>query len=488
MAKSVTDGDRLELNLEILGKLSRGDMIAAAGEDGKFVRKTNFLTQAWRKGETHDKDLFTQIQNVLDDALDKIKNDPETPLGGKYLQALKGLEVLLSTYRSKGSKEFAYVEQLTLVLKAHDGAREPDPRAGKLIDLGKRAIHYLEDCRIRSTNNYFFKKGGHEGKYFGYKVDAALLELFVRNDDATFISKVGTKVEFEKVRDAVLKIMQQSVSRSEKRTLLEKKLNDLLGGDGRNYTAKELLRLVPEKGQELTFFKRSRVPRDPMNERLQSAQNAIRMRFGNCGQKASVVATWLSENTASHDITIARVGAIYNEETDTGYDHNWVFMSREAKLIDAIESCIKKTTGNAATYKDLFPRDTVVVDGWTADCWVLRDWFNSVGNPRQLTVRRRIRKVVEKGLIKAVFETVKWPPLGEYSNFRLRFANMPDWGWHLKKSSSVPAEIRQSIVEQSELHEAATMVSHHSMRTISETSDSVDYEDGYEYRLLRPWG
>ena len=221
MAKSVTDGDRLELNLEILGKLSRGDMIAAAGEDGKFVRKTNFLTQAWRKGETHDKDLFTQIQNVLDDALDKIKNDPETPLGGKYLQALKGLEVLLSTYRSKGSKEFAYVEQLTLVLKAHDAERAPDPRASKLIDLGKRAIHYVEDCRIRSTNVHHLRHGGHQNKYFGYRVDNALLQMFVLNTKMEFRKPDKTVVEHDTVRDAVLKIMQKPVSRSEKRKELE---------------------------------------------------------------------------------------------------------------------------------------------------------------------------------------------------------------------------------------------------------------------------
>jgi hypothetical protein len=472
MPKQVTDQDALTLNLEILGKLSRGDMLAAAGEDGKFVRKTNFLTQAWRKSETHDKDLFTQIERVLNHALDQIKVDPETPLSGKYIQALKGLEVLLSTYRSKGSKEFAYVEQTTLVLEAHNGAREPEPSVGKLIDLGKRAIHYVKDCRIRSNNNAFiYYGGGHSSRYFGFAVDVALTELLVRSDDAIIRSRDGRDVEFDQIRDAVLEIMRKPGRRRDKREQLHAKLNELLGDGQKMYSMVELLR------HGVLGDNRIGVEIDPINYsggspsamRIKAATNAIRMRFGNCGEKTCVAATWLGENTVGDSITIARVAG-------SVYDHEWVFISRDGKsLKSALAACESRELGaGAATFKHVFPRDTVVVDGWTEDCWGLRDWFNSVGNPRQLNVRRRIRSCTENGQIE-LREIVEWPPGGENSNFRLRFAHLAEWNWHGKKSASVSSAARQTILDEADLLDSASLISNRSLDSLCSQEDARRY-------------
>ena len=55
--------------------------------------------------------------------------------------------------------------------------------------------------------------------------------------------------------------------------------------------------------------------------------------------------------------------------------------------------------------------------------WQLRALTNSVGNPRQLGVRRNIRKAIVSGQIDC-FEYVSWPPLHPYTTFRLRFAHM----------------------------------------------------------------
>jgi hypothetical protein len=149
-------------------------------------------------------------------------------------------------------------------------------------------------------------------------------------------------------------------------------------------------------------------------------------------------------------------------------------ISREAKLIDAIESCINKRKENAATFKDLFPRDTVVVDGWTEDCWGLRDWFNGVGNPRQLNVRRRVRSSAENGQIE-LLEIVEWPPGGENSNFRLRFAHMAEWNWHVKKSASLSSAARQTILDEYELLDGASLVSSRSRDSLCSQEDARRY-------------
>ena len=58
----VTDGDNWQVNLTILGKLDRGNMLAIASTNGKLERKTNWLTKAANKNKTHDDELFKQIE------------------------------------------------------------------------------------------------------------------------------------------------------------------------------------------------------------------------------------------------------------------------------------------------------------------------------------------------------------------------------------------------------------------------------------------
>ena len=102
-----SDKSVYKTNLVILGKIQRGDMLAAAGPDGKFTRKTNWLTKATSSDKTHDEKLFQQIEDVLRVSEFDIDGDPDgqKELIQQYIQANKGLEILLSTYRSKGSKE-----------------------------------------------------------------------------------------------------------------------------------------------------------------------------------------------------------------------------------------------------------------------------------------------------------------------------------------------------------------------------------------------
>ena len=73
----VTDGDNWQVNLTILGKLDRGNMLAVASNNGKLERKTNWLTKAANKNKTHDDELFKQIEDVLAIAETKIDENPD---------------------------------------------------------------------------------------------------------------------------------------------------------------------------------------------------------------------------------------------------------------------------------------------------------------------------------------------------------------------------------------------------------------------------
>lgn len=457
---------KLADNLDVLGKLSRGDMLAKAGDDGKFVRKTNLLTQALKKSKTHDQELFDQIQKVLTaaEATIEVDLDGNDDLKNRYVKANKGLETLLSTYRSKGSKEFGLIDQLDVLLKEHaanfeEHKKGAGSRGQDLFAIGQRAVKYVKDCRIRSTNNVlvFVRGGGHASRYFGFHTDDHLLCLLVRQDDAVIRGKSGQQVHSEELRKAVLDIMRKPGHRKDKRTQLKSKLNQILGDGVREYTTHDLLTVGvnpgDDRGWETYFNKTMHACHDPSEGyalRFRYARNAIRMRFGNCTQKACVAATWLSENTMGDDIGIFRVAGL-------GYAHAWVMISRDAEKMNF---CLK---GGAKTKTD-YPRDTVVVDGWTLDCWGLRDWFNPVCNPRQLYHRVRIRGCAEEGRIE-FDEQVRWPPPAEFANFRLRFAHMADWSCnvmtlnkqkdsvrrlvtHLSRFSGVPEQILFSETEE----------------------------------------
>jgi len=82
--------ENYQANLTILGKLERGDMLAVAGDDGKLVRKTNWLTQAKNNSKTRGEELFTQISSVLDTAENKIDANPQDVLIKQYVKAHKG--------------------------------------------------------------------------------------------------------------------------------------------------------------------------------------------------------------------------------------------------------------------------------------------------------------------------------------------------------------------------------------------------------------
>ena len=181
----VTDGDNWQVNLTILGKLDRGNMLAVASNDGKLVRKTNWLTKAANKNKTHDDELFNQIEAVLAFAETKIDENPDEnhELIKQYVQANKGLEILLSTYKSKGSKETYLIDKLTLLLAHHvvnfeTNNAKVEPNNQKLKKFAEQAIQFVNDCRIRSVNNVM--RGGWGNSYFGEKYDRVLFGLLVR--------------------------------------------------------------------------------------------------------------------------------------------------------------------------------------------------------------------------------------------------------------------------------------------------------------------
>jgi hypothetical protein len=424
---------KLADNLDVLGKLSRGDMLAKAGDDGKFVRKTNLLTQALKKSKTHDQELFDQIQKVLTaaEATIEVDLDGNDDLKNRYVKANKGLETLLSTYRSKGSKEFGLIDQLDVLLKEHaanfeEHKKGAGSRGQDLFAIGQRAVKYVKDCRIRSVNNALLIHGlGHSSRYFGFHTDVHLLNLLVRTEDGIVKGRGGQRVKSEELRKAVLDIMRRPGHRKDKRTQLKEKLNEMLGAHGREYSMHDLLTLAEDdykvlnrRGKENYFARVMAKPgetafqRTAAEERIIGARNAIRMRFGNCHEKACVAATWLSENTIGGNVGILRAGG-------TNYDHAWVMVSRDA---EKMKSCFRSLSNRKAD----FPRDTVVVDGWTLDCWGLRDWFNPACNARQLYVRQKIRGCVKNDEC-GLPELVEWPPPAGFANFRLRFAHMADW-------------------------------------------------------------
>jgi hypothetical protein len=413
---AVSRGPALADNLKTLGKMQRGDMLAKADTSGRLVRKTNWLTQKHNSSRTHDADLFAEIKEILTATESKIEeNDqnPENEFTTLYVNAIKGLETLLQTYRSKGSKETDLIDQLTLVLVEHVANIEKNSTGPQEVDslmaVAKQTVKYVQDCRIRSTNNNFMRSGGIGWSYYDRAWDEYLLVLLVRG--SSDIKGFGNRTARD-LKTVLLDISRRPISRNEKRRLLATELNGFFKSDDwLNHLRtmqgpgwKTYTRAWTERGVLISPVRNER-------ERHKRARRALRTRFGNCGEKTAVAATHLAEATRG-TIGICRVGG-------KQYDHGWVLISRhKQQLIDGCRELAKNGRG-----KGLLPRDTVVVDGWTKDWWGLRDWFNPLGNTRQLAVRRKIRaEIADHGL--EVDEEVNWPPFPENSYFRLRYAHL----------------------------------------------------------------
>ena len=413
---AVSRGPALADNLKTLGKMQRGDMLAKADTSGRLVRKTNWLTQKHNSSRTHDADLFAEIKEILTATESKIEeNDqnPENEFTTLYVNAIKGLETLLQTYRSKGSKETDLIDQLTLVLVEHVANIEKNTTGpqgvNSLMAVAKQTIQYVQDCRIRSTNNNLLRSGGIGWSYYDKEWDKYLLSLLVRG--SSDVNGGGSRTARE-LKTVVLDISRRPISRNEKRQLLATTLNTMFGSDG----GFQHLRPMYDTGY-IDFFDewmdRGLVPGRPLHEkeRHKLARRAMRTRFGNCQEKTAVAATHLVEATRG-EIGICRVAG-------TQYDHAWVLISRHKKQL--IGGCLALAKNGRG--KRLLPRDTVVVDGWTKDWWGLRNWFNPLGNARQLAVRQSIRnEIADNGI--QFREIVSWPPFAENSYFRLRYAHL----------------------------------------------------------------
>jgi len=455
---AVSIGPAIADNLKTLGKMQRGDMLAKADTSGRLVRKTNWLTQKHNSSRTHDADLFAEIKAVLTAAESKIENDqnPENEFTTLYVNAIKGLETLLQTYRSKGSKETDLIDQLTLVLVEHVANIEKNTTGpqgvNSLMAVAKQTIKYVQDCRIRSTNNNFLKSGGIGWDYYDKTWDCYLLVLLVRGSSGV---KVGNDKTLRDLKTLLIDISRRPISRNEKRRILAAALNSWFGSDGGLQHLRTIRYGTNYKDFQTEWTERN-VPKGSWlreKERHKLARRALRTRFGNCGEKTAVTATHLVEATRGA-IGICRVGG-------KEYDHDWVLISRQKKeLIQGCEQLAENGRG-----KQLLPRDTVVVDGWTKDWWGLRDWFNPLGNTRQLAVRQSIRKeIANNGLF--IHEFVRWPPAPENSYFRLRYAHLtqmnpdllgPDFTWAkyqdaVNKLKQYRATLSQ-VLSQNTLHQ-----------------------------------
>ncbi len=409
----VTAGNNLQANLIIFGKLERGDMLAVAGDDGKLVRKTNWLTQATNKNETRGKELFTQIKDVLDSAVTKMEEDDyevNNVLIKQYVKANKGLEILLSTYKSKGSKETELIGNLSLVLVQHMKNFQTHnilaPEKQDLKKYAEQAIQFVNDCRIRSVNNIF------GNSYFGEE-DTRLLTQIVRVANVKPTTSTNKKINHahKNLKAIMATIIKMPCSRREKKVILLRELQNFING----CKPKDI-----ENLHNVHATEKYHIEKQPEAYRIKMVKNAIRHRLGNCGEKARVVATHLVENTEGK-IGIVIVSGAPIAPGGTYYDHAWVLISKEREKLE--EACKKLETPENGNYKHLFPHDTWVVDGWTRDWWQLRAWTNSMCNPRQLGVRMSIRKAIISGKFVSD-EIVTWPPKYPNAGFRLRFAHM----------------------------------------------------------------
>ena len=437
----VTDGNNWQANLTILGKLDRGNMLAVASNNGKLERKTNWLTKAANKNKTHDDELFNQIEAVLAFAETKIDENPDEnhELIKQYVQANKGLEILLSTYKSKGSKETYLIDKLTLLLAHHvvnfeTNNAKVEPNNQKLKKFAEQAIQFVNDCRIRSVNNVM--RGGWGNSYFGVEYDQVLFTLLVRGASSTKISKTRrgavnpVQSTAKDLKTILASIVRMPISRNDKKDMLGIKLNELMNdqdsrinkGLGIKWLTETkfngIKKLCHEEPSPFSIPPLKHIRR-PEAIRIKLAKRAIRYRLGNCTDKACVAATHLIENTKG-SIGIVRVSGC-------DYDHSWVLMSDNSDgLINAVNAC----NGQPGNYKNKFPKDTWVVDGWTRDWWQLRSWTNSICNPRQLVVRAKIRNAIKSGKI-YLNEQVTWPPQSTLAWFRIRFAHLAALDWDM---------------------------------------------------------
>ena len=427
--------EKYEKNLEILSKLSNGDMLAAADKDGLFKRKTNLLTQSFRHANTHDKELMKEIQEVLSRAAPPEHDPPHHMLNS----ALKGLATLASTYQSKGAKEWENFSHLSEIIVMFNQFLDI-PQSTELKNLAKNALRFLNNCRIRSVNNN--RKLGWGNSYFSKDLDWLIFYAFVRAE---------TKGQGEFLRQEVLKIMRSDVSRSTKKEKLvavfssfglrdnKKSPNKGLGRYNLNEFANVNWKIEGKKSLWKSLWKGNKsfwdpgLRIEPDKERILLARRAIMMRFGNCLDKSCIIATHIAEATAGN----SKKPGIALVEGDP-YNHAWVFISNDRNKLENALGGYPKARAKPQPKQGFkgkllrinqftdYPKDTIVVDGRTRDTWTLRDYFNKPANLRQVGVRSKIRDAVTEGGL-TLTEMVRWPPPPVFEGepqFRLAFAHI----------------------------------------------------------------
>jgi hypothetical protein len=309
MGADNAERDTLIANLETMGKICNGDLLVEADERGLLRRKTNFLTQ-WKESEKiGTENLFVQITVVLTRAAQRI-DDGDTELSKRFTAACSGLDTLMSTYRSKGSKGTKSVDCLMAVLTPFHSRLHAeqalDNSVTDLKTLAEKAVKFLTNARIASTNSTF------SASYFGKDQDDWLLWLLVR---AATVH--GCADKHKELRKKVKELMRNSEqSRDQKRTDLETWLRDNFDNDGtRRRSINTFMRefwvdqvrpaIIPGKGPLGVDWKLWSEDLDDDLEsretfRIRLVRKAMKSRLGNCGEKACIVATHLVEATHPH--------------------------------------------------------------------------------------------------------------------------------------------------------------------------------------------
>jgi hypothetical protein len=250
------------------------------------------------------------------------------------------------------------------------------------IDLARRCIGHVNGLNIKSVNVPFrVGTAWWSSRYHSFVLDVARCETFR-----------APPLVLQR-RRLVLEILATGIkTKKQKRAAVK----DLMAQWGYDYF---------DKYTPGGFF--GRVSNREDESRIRHCRRAVKTGHGNCGEKSSLCATWLLENSSGNEVILWVNGG-------TAYDHAWVVFDHPDPhwngVIDQLSS------------------DAVVVDGWTGDYYQARHptryWHGGAANPFQITVRHNILNA--SGSI-GVSEHVRWRDWTESFSpwFRLADAHRP---------------------------------------------------------------
>jgi hypothetical protein len=272
------------------------------------------------------------------------------------------------------------------------------------MELARKAIKYTDKLGITSIN-VPHRIGSYYGsplskfdlfmlRYMRTETSMATVEGRYQQQKGQWVQQLGRKLgadEKDAIWDGIAnKIQQDKVVRSQMLQIIhstaskgqkKKQLHDLM----------KQTNFDPETFGVMWHQTRTNAPDE---ERIRAVRKAVKFRHGNCGEKAAIAATWLLEQTENSK-AIFWVNA-------NNWDHAWALLADPGLDI---------TTVATAPYKN-WPKDVVVVDGWTSDWYPIQHPYNAIlgtaANPFQLYVRKKVQAAATQVTVK---EELEWPPV-----------------------------------------------------------------------------